>query len=909
MKQKTLLLLCLCLIVGTNVSADYTLVDGIYYALRNGKAVVNSQDDNVYNSYSGNVVIPDTVTYNGQTYTVETIGYDAFRDCENLISVSVPNTVTRIYDRAFYNCGALTSVTLPENISFINEELFYNCSSLTSVNIPKSVEQIGKYAFYGCSSLTSITIPDNVTWINNEAFYNCSSLVSVTFGNKLSRIWDSAFRGCTSLTSVTFPNSLKELFESAFYGCSSLTSVNIPESVTEIRQMAFKDCYALTSISIPKSVTSIGNMAFDCNNLTSVTIESDAILSEPRDPNTSLRTIFGNHVQEYVIGEKVKAIGSYTFYNSGNLTSISIPESVTTIGDYAFYKCSQMTSAIIGNGVTNIGNSAFNNCSNLTVVFLGSGVTDIGNGAFNRCTSITDFYCLAENVPTIGTHDFYEDFLKTVTLYVPEASITLYENTEPWSKFGKILKARELKACIDGIYYNFSIFGDNAEVTFGDKDYKGTVVIPEYVTSEDISYKVNSIGKRAFYDSYSLTSVTLPNSIVNIDKEAFANSPAKIIVEDKSIALIALWKAGYEDNIYDATSNEKINPFKVVSATTASSVRLNKITEVNGVEKLSEKMYVNNAETDGTILKGLDPATDVSVKYIASFQSGEDIIQFEKSAKVSTSNLELTTAQPKVISEGNVIVAANSNLDDEEENVGFEWRRSDWTDDFDSKSGAAYLYEGAMEGYIRSLNSNFLWKFRPYYTSDAGNTYYGEWKGLDPSDYSYFEPTVHTYATVSILGNSVEVKGYAMRGTDNVTEQGFKYWEVVPGSSSPKYPEAVKVPANAKTVTASGQPMIAELTDLKYNIEYHYVAFVSTDAGETFYGEEKSVKIEGSAEIKGDVNNDGKVNTADVVAVYSFIEKGAEESGFTREAADVNGDGNVNTADVVAIYSIIIKGE
>ena len=55
-----------------------------------------------------------------------------------------------------------------------------------------------------------------------------------------------------------------------------------------------------------------------------------------------------------------------------------------------------------------------------------------------------------------------------------------------------------------------------------------------------------------------------------------------------------------------------------------------------------------------------------------------------------------------------------------------------------------------MEGYIRNINSNYLWKFRPYYTSNAGNTYYGEWKGLDPSDYSYFEPTVHTYATINV---------------------------------------------------------------------------------------------------------------------------------------------------------------
>ena len=61
--------------------------------------------------------------------------------------------------------------------------------------------------------------------------------------------------------------------------------------------------------------------------------------------------------------------------------------------------------------------------------------------------------------------------------------------------------------------------------------------------------------------------------------------------------------------------------------------------------------------------------------------------------------------------------------------------------------------------------------------------------------------------------------------------------------------------------------------------------------------------------VKGDVNGDGKVNTADVVAVYTYIEKGAAESGFTKEAADVNGDTNVNTADVVAIYSIIVKGD
>ena len=200
-----------------------------------------------------------------------------------------------------------------------------------------------------------------------------------------------------------------------------------------------------------------------------------------------------------------------------------------------------------------------------------------------------------------------------------------------------------------------------------------------------------------------------------------------------------------------------------------------------------------------------------------------------------TDSLILTTQQPKVISEGNVIVAAETNVDDAETNVGFEWRRIDWTDDFDSKSGGAYLFEGAMEGYIRSINSNYLWKFRPFYTSNAGNTYYGEWKGMDPSDYSYFEPTVHTYAQINVTGNSAEVKGYAMRGTDNVTSQGFMYWEN--NSSFSLRRRVTTIPDNVTVVRASGNVMTATLEDLEYETSYSYVAFMTTSEGETFYGE------------------------------------------------------------------------
>ena len=245
--------------------------------------------------------------------------------------------------------------------------------------------------------------------------------------------------------------------------------------------------------------------------------------------------------------------------------------------------------------------------------------------------------------------------------------------------------------------------------------------------------------------------------------------------------------------------------------------------------------FKDNPEQTELKITGLDPVTEYSREFYVTTKEGG---KASKSQSFTTQALTMTTQQPKVISVGNVIVAAESNLDDEETNVGFEWRRTDWTDDFASNTGAAYLYDGTMEGYIRNLNAEKLWKFRPYYESNSGNRYYGDWVGLDPSNTSYFEPTVHTYAKVEVNGNRAEVKGYAMRGTDNVTSQGFKYWKNVAGARG----AASDIPANAKTVEANGQVMTAQLTGLDYESDYCYVAFVTTSEKETFYGEQQTFK-------------------------------------------------------------------
>ena len=224
-----------------------------------------------YSSYSGEVNIPNEVTYMSRTRKVTTIGYGAFASCEYVTSVTIPNSVTSIGERAFPDCRSLTSITIPNSVTSIGNWAFDNCGSLTSVTIGNSVTSIGHHAFNNCRSLTSVTIPNSVTSIGNNAFYACEGLIAVTIPNSVTSIEKGVFGSCSSLTSVTIPNSVTNIGNYAFRHCGSLTSVTIPNSVTSIGTSAFAYCSGLTSVTIPNSVTSIGDEAFyGCGSLTSV---------------------------------------------------------------------------------------------------------------------------------------------------------------------------------------------------------------------------------------------------------------------------------------------------------------------------------------------------------------------------------------------------------------------------------------------------------------------------------------------------------------------------------------------------------------------------------------------------------------------------------------------------------------
>ena len=331
------------LLFALSASAYNFMVDGIAYDINGNEATVTYTDNSNYYSsnysgLSGELVIPVSVTYNGEIYSVTTIGDYAFYGCTSLTSVTIPNSVTSIGNLAFYYCRGLTNITIPNSVTSIGRLAFYDCDLLTNIDIPNSVTSIGDYAFDTCIRLTSVTIPNSVVSIGNYAFRFCS-MISVTIPNSVTSIGDGIFSGCP-LTSITVEN--KNPNYDSRNNCNAIIETTSNTLIAGCR-----------STVIPNSVTSIGNDAFRFCGMISMTI-----------PNS------------------VTSIGDYAFYGCGNLTSITIPNSVTSIGNYAFYDSPNLTNVAIGNSVTSIGDRAFMNCGKLKRLLYDAFNSSIGEGSF-----------------------------------------------------------------------------------------------------------------------------------------------------------------------------------------------------------------------------------------------------------------------------------------------------------------------------------------------------------------------------------------------------------------------------------------------------------------------------------------------------------------------------------------------
>ena len=673
----------------------------------------------------------------------------------------------------------LTSIPLSAH-DFEVDGIYYNITSSTDKTVEVSYRG-SYYHSYSNEYTGSVVIPEAVTYsgttysvtsIGSYAFYGCNGLTSVTIGNSVTEIGSSAFCYCDGLTSVTIPNSVTEIGFSAFYDCDGLATINF--NATNCTTMGsssypvFASCTALKTLNIGSSVTNIFPYAFDgCKNLGTIIVHEDNEVLDSRD---NCNAIVETATNTLVLGCK----------------NTAIPSTITTIGYDAFYKCTNLTSVTIPNSVTSIGDGAFYGCTSLTSATIPNSVSTIGSQAFYGCTSLTSA-TIPNSVSTIGSQAFY-NCSNLASLSGGDGLSSI--GTEAFWGCNKL---------IDGSVVATTQTTATINLT-SPTQYK----LGAYYSDNDKAQAVNGVAK--------LTGLKPGSTISSYD--------------------LALIINGIYCPIKDFSFTTQSFSASISGSATATSVSAIGTYTNGDVTILGEGINygssVTNYDGNNTItVYNLNPKTSYTIYYAVKIQEGGGRV-YTASKSFTTGALTWSNGGFTATSTSSARLSVETNCD-ATAGTGFEWKRYDAPESLSPNKAPCPVVDGMLIGSLRNLNPEVYYKCRPYYTSSSGTTYYGEWITFFTGDANvYFEPEVRTFSERSVVNNSVTVRGYALPGTDDISEQGFEYWKV----------PASRATATVMTVKASGISMTATLADLEYNSTYRYRAYVKTAQG-TFYGAEE----------------------------------------------------------------------
>ena len=565
-KLRFILLSIVVLLVSGRAEAYDFESGGLYYNILDADAKTvevtceNYTDWDTKANYSGDIVVPATVSNGGITYSVIKIGQLAFKGSE------------------------ITSLTLSEGIETIEQDICEGCYSLASLSLPSTLRTIGYAAFWNCDALRTIDLPEGLTTLGNNVFSYCNSIKTVYLPSTLSSIGDGSFTGTTSLLSVISRISVPfevnmNVFAQSQWNNETQSNTYIPCSATlyvpvgtTSKYQAFEGWKMFSDIveGEPKettvnglnysyvdgrgTATVIGRADEELRNITiPATVSIDGKKYNVKEVGVGAFQSCG--IDTLIIQEGVEVISKNAFRNNqGNLRSVTLPTSLRTIGEGAFYNCYGIRNLIIPNGVTSIGKEAFRECYNIQKLELPATLTSIGEYAFYPTRDLSVVTSRITNPFEIGQSVFCTGWTwendnqlftrSSATLYVPDGSKSAYQAIDGWNMFADIIEGELKETTVNGLNYSY-VDGNGTATVIGRADEElRNITIPATVSIDGNKYNVKEVGVGAFQSCYidtliiqegveiisrnafrynygNLRSVTLPTSLRTIGEGAF----------------------------------------------------------------------------------------------------------------------------------------------------------------------------------------------------------------------------------------------------------------------------------------------------------------------------------------------------------------------------------------------------
>lgn len=436
MKQIVLLLM-MCfptLLWGTEV-----VQNGISYSIDEEKKTAEAIG---YDQSSSYVTIPSTITVDGKSYAVVSIGEKAFWKNDKLQRVTIEDGVMDIKMAAFYYCRYLRSVELPSTLKSVGSYAFWKSLSLSSIYIPASLTDLNAEAFTEGGMSAYEVSPDNPVYSSEDGimfnkaktellhFPAKKQVESYSIPKTVEKIGKFAFES-NQLNEVIFHDKLLTIDDYAFFLCEKLAKADVPNSVEFVGESAFSRCYNLTEAHLPEKLTAISPGLFE----------------------------YGYKLEKVNMPSTVTSIGKSAFRYCRKMNDLRIPEGLVEIGDEAFDGW-EMTSLVIPNSVTTIGSQAFAGCTELKSLVLGNSVSEIGMHAFYGNRELKEIDILSEDYNYVSTYVFEScnaveyvnlpdtDWARKVLISLDSECKRRYWSYET-DENGKVVKLLEMVTAID----------------------------------------------------------------------------------------------------------------------------------------------------------------------------------------------------------------------------------------------------------------------------------------------------------------------------------------------------------------------------------------------------------------------------------------------------------------------------